>query len=410
MKNQLILSVSQLNRYVRSMLEGNENLTFLYVVGEISNFKAHYASGHLYFSLKDEDGLIRCVMFRSSASRLKWMPENGMRVVCLGRVSLYEKDGQYQLYVEDMQPDGLGALSLAAEQLRRRLAEEGLFDEENKQPLPRYPERIAVVTSETGAAVRDILSVLARRWPSAEVVLCPVLVQGEAAAADIAATLRRLSDLETVDLIIVGRGGGSASDLQAFNEEILVRAVAASPIPIISAVGHETDYTLCDLAADLRAPTPSAAAELAVPEATALRAELLQLRARLASGVQQNLTQKTNQLAQLQHHPSMKTPLYRAEQLSQRLDLLSGRMHTLFDAMLKEKQAQLGLAAGALHALSPLAVLARGYAAVYRQGVLIQSVREVSAGQEMTVRLHDGAVACTVIDTEENTNAEEGFI
>lgn len=401
MKDQLIFSVSQLNRYVRSMIEGDPNLTYLYVVGEITNFKAHYASGHLYFSLKDEGGLIRAVMFRSSASRLKWTPENGMRVVCLGRVSLYEKDGQYQLYVEDMQPDGLGALSLAAEQLRKKLAAEGLFDEENKQSLPKYPERIAVVTSETGAAVRDILSVLGRRWPLAEIVLCPVLVQGESAAADIAATLRRLADLESVDLIIVGRGGGSASNLQAFNEEILVRAVAASPVPVISAVGHETDYTLCDLAADLRAPTPSAAAELAVPDAAGLRMDLLQTKARLIAAVQTDLTAKAHRLNQLKNHPSMKTPLYRTEQLSQRLDYLTERLNNLCGGMMREKQAQLATAAGALNALSPLAVLARGYAAVYRDDTLIKSVHELSAGADVTVRLRDGNAVCTVKNTEE---------
>lgn len=401
MKNQLILTVSELNRYVRSLVESDPNLTYIYVVGEISNFKAHYASGHLYFSLKDEGGLIRSVMFRSSASRLKWTPENGMRVVCLGRVSLYEKDGQYQLYVEDMQPDGLGALSLAAEQLRKKLAAEGLFDEENKKPLPKYPERIAVVTSETGAAVRDILSVLSRRWPLAEIVMCPVLVQGESAAADIAATLKRLADLDNTDLIIVGRGGGSATDLQAFNEEILVRAVAASPIPVISAVGHETDYTLCDLAADLRAPTPSAAAELAVPDSLNLQTELIQTKARMIASLHNDIAGKMHRLSTLKNHPSMKTPLYRTEQLSLRLDHLTERLYGQYGGTLQEKQAKLATAAGALSALSPLSVLSRGYAAVYKDAQLVKSVKDVAAGNTVDVRMKDGKLICKVETVEE---------
>ena len=401
MSNQLILTVSELNRYVRLALEGDPNLNYIFVVGEITNFKAHYASGHLYFSLKDEDGLIRSVMFRSAASRLKWVPENGMRVVCLGRVSLYEKDGQYQLYVEDMQPDGLGALSLAAEQLKKRLAAEGLFDEENKLPLPEFPRRIAVVTSDTGAAVRDILSVLGRRYPLAEIVMCPVLVQGEQAAADIAETLRRLALLDNVDLIILGRGGGSATDLQAFNEEILVRAVAASPIPVISAVGHETDYTLCDLAASLRAPTPSVAAELAVPDSAVLKSSLADLKSRLISAANSGVEARRNALKSIKNHPSMKTPRYLLEQMTLRLDGSAERLNSLYKGMLEKRRVRISAAAGALNALSPLAVLSRGYAAVYKDEKIIKSAASLKEGDSLSVRLRDGKAVCTVEHIEE---------
>lgn len=401
MINKTVLTVSQLNRYVKSAIESDPNLSFIFVVGEISNFKAHYASGHWYFSLKDDCGLIRSVMFRSNAAELKWMPEDGMRVVCLGRVSLYEKDGQYQFYVENMQPDGLGALSLAAEQLRKKLSSEGLFDEENKQTLPQFPERIAVVTSDTGAAVRDIISVLDRRWPVAEIVMCPVLVQGESAAEDIAKTLGRLARLDNIDLIILGRGGGSASDLQAFNEEVLVRAVAVSPIPIISAVGHETDYTLCDLAADLRAPTPSAAAELAVPDISVVLANVMQSKAGMTSMMNIKTQGLRSRLDFLKNHPSMKSPLYYTGQLNEQLDRLSDRLRSAYELALKERGGRLSAAAGRLNAMSPLAVLSRGYAAVFEGERSIKSVENVEIGQEIKVRLHNGNIICNVTDIEE---------
>ena len=261
-----VLSVSQITGYLKSLLEGDPNLNPVFISGEISNFTDHYRSGHLYFSLKDEKAVLKAVMFSSSARRLRFRPSDGMKVLCRGRISLYEASGQYQLYVDDMQPDGLGTLNLAYEQLKTRLEKEGLFDAARKRPIPRYPRRVGVITSPTGAAVRDICQILGRRWPMAEIVFCPVLVQGEEAAPQLVEALARMNRVDGVDTIIIGRGGGSLEDLWAFNEESVARAVAASKIPVISAVGHETDFTICDFVADLRAPTPSAAAELAVPD------------------------------------------------------------------------------------------------------------------------------------------------
>ncbi|MGI6269533.1 MAG: exodeoxyribonuclease VII large subunit [Candidatus Howiella sp.] len=406
MAQNLILSVTQLNRYVRSLLEEDPGLTFIFVTGEISNFKAHYASGHCYFSLKDDGGVIRSVMFRSAAIRLKWKPENGMKVICRGRVSLYERDGQYQLYVDDMQPDGLGALTLAAEQLRKKLAGEGLFDEENKQPLPKYPSRIAVLTSATGAAVRDICSVLSRRWPPAEILLCPVTVQGEGAAAEISAVLDHLSQTRDADLIILGRGGGSAEDLDAFNQEVLVRSVAACPIPVISAVGHETDYTLCDLAADLRAPTPSAAAELAVPDKTAVFESLRDTRSALKGALSGILRKKEAALQTLRRSPALKNPQFYAEQQALRLDGLSARLLRCGKERVENAAAGLGNAAGRLHALSPLAVLGRGYSLTYKDGRILTDAGAVSLGDRVEIRLAAGSLDCRVTERKIATDEE----
>ena len=285
MQPSLKVTVSQLNTYIRSRMEEDPTLQSLFVVGEISNFTDHYRSGHLYLSLKDEKSVIRAVMFAQYARRLRFRPEDGMKVIARGRVGVYEANGQYQLYIEDMQPDGLGALNLAFEQLKQKLEKEGLFARERKKPLPKYPERIGVITSPTGAAVQDITTILARRFPLAEIVFCPVLVQGEGAAPQIVKALEEMNRRQAADVIILGRGGGSLEDLWAFNEESVARAVAASEIPVISAVGHETDFTICDFAADCRAATPSAAAELAVPDQLALKASLLSVEGSLVRQV-----------------------------------------------------------------------------------------------------------------------------
>ena len=259
-----VLSVSQINFFIKSLIEGDGRMRDIYARGEISNFTDHYRSGHLYFSLKDEKSVLKAVMFSSAAHRLRFHPKEGMRVIVRGRVAVYEPGGQYQFYVEEMQPDGVGALSLAFEQLKEKLAAEGLFAEEHKRPIPPFPARIGVITSPTGAAVQDIRNILSRRWPAAEIMFCPVLVQGEDAAAQLTAAVKLMNAQKAADVIIIGRGGGSAEDLAAFNDETLARAVFASKIPVISAVGHETDFTIADFVADVRAPTPSAAAELAV--------------------------------------------------------------------------------------------------------------------------------------------------
>ena len=265
-----VYSVNELNSYVKRILDNDENLKHIFVTGEISNYKAHY-SGHLYMTIKDESASVKAVMFAGNASRLRFRPENGMKVLIFGTVSLFPRDGSYQLYISDMQPDGMGALSVAFEQLKKKLAAEGLFSDSYKKPIPKFPTRIGVITSETGAAVQDIFNVLSRRFPSAEVVLRPTQVQGDGAAQDIAKAIYVFNEYNAADVLIVGRGGGSIEDLWAFNEEVVARAVFASEIPVISAVGHETDYTICDFVADLRAPTPSAAAELAVPDRLELK-------------------------------------------------------------------------------------------------------------------------------------------
>ena len=320
-----VITVGQLNRYVKSLLEGNPHLADVYISGEISNFTNHYKSGHLYLSLKDDQALVKAVMFRGAASRLKFTPENGMKVIVRARVSLYEKDGAYQIYIEEMQPDGVGALQLAYEQLKARLAAEGLFDESRKRPLPRYPSRIGVITSPTGAAVRDILNILGRRYPLAEVVMVPVLVQGDGAPPQLCRALQLLNERQAADVIIIGRGGGSIEELWAFNDERVARAVAGSRIPVISAVGHETDFTICDFAADLRAPTPSAAAELAVPDQNELQVRLLHLRQRAAAAAEHRLREDTQRLLHLRQKRCLASPLYAVEEQGMRLDYLTRR-------------------------------------------------------------------------------------
>ena len=264
------VSVTQLNEFVKALIDGSDCLSNLYVKGEISNFKNHYGTGHYYFTLKDDGGLIRAVMFRSSAAKLKFMPENGMKVVVHGRVSAFVRDGQYQLYADSMEPDGVGALYIAYEQLKKRLESEGLFAPERKRPLPKIPTRVGIITSATGAAVRDMIHVAGRRFPFAKLILYPSLVQGPGASAQLIEGVKYFNRTASVDVIIIGRGGGSIEDLWAFNDEQLARTVAASQIPVISAVGHETDFTICDFVADRRAPTPSAAAEIALPETAEL--------------------------------------------------------------------------------------------------------------------------------------------
>ncbi|MBQ8027487.1 MAG: exodeoxyribonuclease VII large subunit, partial [Clostridia bacterium] len=264
--NMPVLSVGQINTFIKSIIDGDPNLSNVFVVGEISNFTNHYRTGHFYFTLKDKEAAIKAVMFRSSAQRLCFMPENGMSVIIRGRISVFERDGQYQLYADDMQPDGIGALNIAFEQLKAKLEAQGLFDSSRKKKLPSVPERVGVITSPTGAAVRDIINVLGRRFPLAKIVFHPVQVQGANAAAQIAHAIDLFNEHSAADVLIVGRGGGSIEDLWAFNEEIVALAVSKSDIPVISAVGHETDYTICDFVADMRVPTPSAAAEIAVPD------------------------------------------------------------------------------------------------------------------------------------------------
>ena len=357
------LTVTDLNEYVRRTLAGDPMLKDLRLRGEISNFKRH-VSGHLYFSLKDEQARIQCVMFRQDASRLAFDPQDGMRVELQGSVSLYTAAGSYQFYAVGMQPDGLGVLYQRYEELRRRLTAEGLFDAGRKRPLPLLPRLVGVVTARTGAVIHDIARVSARRFPGVQLVLCPAQVQGEGAAADIVRGIRALSALPDMDVIIIGRGGGSLEDLWAFNEEAVVRAVAACPVPVISAVGHETDVTLSDFAADVRAATPSAAAELAVPDVRQLRESLLSQRTRLLKAAHDAVYQRRAGLAQAAVRLTGQHPLARVRELRSRDRLLRTALDAAFKVRLQERRAALGQQSARLEALGPRAVLNRGYVIV----------------------------------------------
>ena len=391
-----VITVTQLNRYVKSLLDGNEHLKSVYISGEISNFTNHYKSGHLYMTLKDEGAAVKAVMFRGQAGTLRFTPENGMKVIVRARVSLYDRDGSYQIYIDAMQPDGVGALQVAYEQLKAKLAEEGLFDDARKRPLPKYPSRVGVITSPTGAAVRDIMNVLGRRYPLAEIVFCPVLVQGAGAPPQLVAALRQLNQQQAADVIIIGRGGGSIEDLWAFNDETVARAVAASVIPVISAVGHETDFTICDFVADLRAPTPSAAAELAVPEQSELRTLLSQISQRTAGALAYHFKRERQRLDAIQSKRCLQNPLFFTEEQGMRLDFLSRSFLRVSQLRIGQGQQRLSEAAAKLDALSPLKVLGRGYAIAYKNNEVIKSVHDVTPGDSVSVRLTDGSVDCTV--------------
>jgi exodeoxyribonuclease VII large subunit len=396
-----VITVSQLNRYVKSLLEGDRNLLAVYIRGEISNFTNHYKSGHLYMSLKDEGALVKAVMFRGYASKLVFAPENGMRVIVRARVSLYEKDGSFQIYIEEMQPDGVGALQIAYEQLKAKLEQEGLFDPSRKRPVPRYPRRVGVITSPTGAAVRDILNVLGRRYPLAEIVFAPVLVQGDGAPPQLVEALRRFNEKGAADVIIIGRGGGSIEELWAFNDETVARAVAASAIPVISAVGHETDFTICDFAADLRAPTPSAAAELAVPDTRELLGKLAQMQAISRQATTHRLQVERKRLDALRARRCLSTPLFYVEGQAMRLDYATRAFANAARVRLTQTDRRLASLSGKLDALSPLKVLSRGYSIAQKEGAVVHSAAALAPGDKLTLRMSDGAVRCTVDGKEE---------
>ena len=391
-----VISISQLNHYVKTLLEQDRNVASVYIGGEISNFTNHYKSGHLYMSLKDENALVRAVMFRGAASKLTFTPENGMKVIVKARVSLYEKDGSYQLYIDAMQPDGVGALQIAYEQLKKKLETEGLFDDARKRPLVRHPRTVGVITSPTGAAVRDILNVLGRRYPLAKVLFAPVLVQGDGAPPQIVDALARVNAIEDVDVIIVGRGGGSLEELWAFNDERVARAVYASRVPVISAVGHETDFTICDFVADLRAPTPSAAAELAVPDTQGLLQKLQADAARCEQLLQNALQREAHRLKILCEKRCLCSPLFYVEERQMRLDMLTQALANATGNAVHREAQRLAADAAKLDALSPLKVLGRGYAIPYKNGEVLASVQGAQAGDHLTIRLCDGELACTV--------------
>ncbi len=397
MQNTLVLSVSQLNRYIKMNFDADENLANIFISGEISNFTNHYRTGHLYFTLKDDSAAVRAVMFNSSAKRLKFMPEDGMKVIARGRVSVYEASGQYQLYVDDMQPDGVGALNLAYEQLKEKLQKEGLFSEHHKKPLPPYPEKVGVITSPTGAAVRDIINVLGRRFPYAEIVFCPVLVQGDGAHLQLTDAVNLFNSERAADVIIIGRGGGSIEDLWEFNDEGLARAVYNSEIPVISAVGHETDFTICDFVADMRAPTPSAAAELAVPDANELQYALSALKNRMFLNVSSGIADRRSRLEYLTSKGALKSPDEMLSNRSQRLDTAFSKMLSSYENRIGGKKVEFISAATALSKLDPMSVLMRGFAFVSdKSGKNVYSSQALAKGDKINVRFHDGSAVCEV--------------
>ena len=397
MQNTLVLSVSQLNRYIKMNFDADENLANIFISGEISNFTNHYRTGHLYFTLKDDSSAVRAVMFNSSAKRLKFMPEDGMKVIARGRVSVYEASGQYQLYVDDMQPDGVGALNLAYEQLKEKLQKEGLFSELHKKPLPPYPEKVGVITSPTGAAVRDIINVLGRRFPYAEIVFCPVLVQGDGAHLQLIDAVNLFNSERAADVIIIGRGGGSIEDLWEFNDEGLARAVYNSEIPVISAVGHETDFTICDFVADMRAPTPSAAAELAVPDANELQYALSALKNRMFLNVSSGIADRRSRLEYLTSKGALKSPDEMLSNRSQRLDTAFSKMLSSYENRIGGKKVEFISAATALSKLDPMSVLMRGFAFVSdKNGKNVYSSQALAKGDKINVRFHDGSAVCEV--------------
>ncbi|MDD3394088.1 MAG: exodeoxyribonuclease VII large subunit [Anaerotignum sp.] len=402
-----VFSVGQINRYIKNLMENDFILSSLLVKGEISNFKAH-SGGHFYFSLKDASGAIACVMFRQEAFCLPFMPENGMSVILYGHVSLYEKTGQYQLYTEMMEPVGIGSLQFAYEQLKSKLEEEGLFDQDFKREMPSLIETIAVITSPTGAAVRDIIQIAKRRDPRVRIAVFPTLVQGERASEDIARALRLANEWGKADVIILGRGGGSMEDLWAFNEEKVARAIFASEIPVISAIGHETDFTIADFVSDLRAPTPSAAAELATQPLMQRVEGLAQLENRLEKNVMSILEDSRRRLFYIKERPVLKRPLERIQNTQLLLGKTELHMAKAINLKLLRFGERIGIAEARLYASSPLTVMKRGYLmALKENGKAIVSVKQVETGELIRLRLQDGYIKAKVLEKAVMARDEE---
>lgn len=397
-----ILTVTQLNTYIKGCFEDNPVFSNVFLTGEVSNFVCYSRTGHFYFTLKDENCQIKAVMFSSYSSRVRFRPENGLKVICRGRVSCYERDGVYQIYVEDMQPDGMGALNLAFEQLKRKLGAEGLFEESRKRPLPRYPRKIGVVTSNMGAAVQDITKILARRFPISEVVLYPAQVQGDGAAEDIVKGIEKINGLDDVDVIIVGRGGGSIEDLWAFNTELVARAVAASQIPVISAVGHETDFTICDFAADLRAATPSAAAELAVPDRYQQQVYIYALLEKMKICTVSKMDAYRQRLDGVTRIVDKTTETEIIKIRRERLRMCCDSLINNHGASVEARKNRLLMLVNSINHLNPLSVLSRGYAIAQRDGKTISSAVQAACGRQLDVKFKDGTVHCTVDEVQEN--------
>lgn len=397
-----VISVSKLNELVKMLIEDCQPLRNIYVSGEISNFTHYYRSGHMYFTLKDEKSQIKAVMFSSYAAKLRFKPENGMKVICRGRLAVYEKNGEYQIYAEDLQPDGLGALNLAFEQLKMKLFSEGVCSDEVKKSLPLYPKKIGVATSNIGAAVEDIKNITKRRYPLAELVIVPTIVQGAFASADIVKSIEFLDSRGDVDVIIVGRGGGSIEDLWAFNTEEVARAVIACKTPVVSAVGHETDYTICDFVADLRAPTPSAAAELVCPDILSLINYVDGLKKQLDYSVNSKINDESIRLDELSSSYALADYSEVIKTFEDNVSVLMDRMNDEYQYSLETKGNTFAVLVEKLSALSPLAVLARGYSICEKNGRVIKNINEVKANDCLDVKMNGGNAVCKVLEVTEN--------
>ena len=402
-ENADIFSVTMLNEYIKNIFENNRTLSSVTVRGEISNFTNH-RSGHLYFSLKDSDGQIRAVMFRSRAQGLKFMPESGMKVIIHGSVTVYPRDGSYQIYVSSMQPDGIGALYLAYEQMKSRLAEEGLFDDIHKKPIPMFPRRIGVITSPTGAAVRDIINVTGRRYPMADIYIYPALVQGAGSEDSLVRALDYLDKSGLCDVIIIGRGGGSIEDLWSFNSEKLAKRIFDAKTPIISAVGHETDFTICDFVSDMRAPTPSAAAEIAVPDRRELMMRVDQLDERLAAALVRNVQRARERLNVLSDRASADSVRRMLDGKRDEVNYLNEKAALLIRSILQARRDMLSSSAAKANALSPLSTLSRGYSVAEKDNVVIKSVNELSVGDRLTLIMRDGTAVTEVVEIKGEQN------
>lgn len=395
------LTVTQVNTYIKALLDEIPQIKNVYISGEISNFKHYYNSGHMYFTLKDEKSQLKCVMFSGDNYKLKFKPENGMKVICFGQIGVYERDGVYQLYARDMQPEGVGDLTVAFEQLKAKLEEEGLFREEYKKQIPKYPKKVGVATSKMGAAVEDIKNVISRRYPLCDVVIVPTVVQGDLAAPDIVKSIMFLDEMDDIDTIIVGRGGGSIEDLWAFNTEIVARAVYNCKTPIISAVGHETDFTICDFVADLRAPTPSAAAELAVPDVKSMAFEVNNFSVSLEKAIDYKLSTNEKLLDSIKN-----SVLGNKEQffkpIEEKIQSFENQLSNTFTQRLSIEQNKIKGIASTLNSLSPLAVLGRGYSITFKDNNPISSGKSLKKDDNITIKLNDSTVNAIV--TEVNIN------
>ncbi len=397
-----VLTVTQINTFIKAIFAERQELRNIYISGEISNFTHYYRSGHMYFTLKDENAQIKAVMFSSYASRLKFQPENGMKVICRGYISVYEKSGEYQLYVDDMQPDGLGALNMAYEQLKAKLFAEGVCSDEVKKPLPRYPLKIGVVTSDIGAAVEDIKNITARRWPVAELVIVPTLVQGANAAPDIIKSISCLEKYGDIDVIIVGRGGGSVEDLWAFNTESVARAVIDCKIPIVSAVGHESDFTICDFVADLRAPTPSAAAEIICPDINVEISRCENAKVMIERLVNDKIDEEMQFVSDLTETSVLASSENFLKEHCDYIKDLHTRLKDSFDNVFGIYENRFAVLLGKLNALSPLAVMERGYSvAKTAGGAIIKSASQIAVNDNINIEFANGSAVCSVCEVNE---------